>query len=202
MRARSSCGDDVISRRMRSVLFNGHHHWMADWPTVAITAAATLTSAGLTGAISLALMRRQDRSRGRSDLAAALQAHGYAADKLGVEIAQLPPPPARVARASQALVERLPMLNWSMSQVARHTLARPAMRSVDTYMAAMNRLMLVAPREVLEPLERLNELLTRIEGRHAEWHIDWDVEWRADWNAARGALMHAARAAIGTEGQS
>jgi hypothetical protein len=65
---------------------------MSDWPTVAITAAATLTSARLTGAISLALMAKQDRSRGRTHLSAALQAHGYAADKLAFEIGQLPPP--------------------------------------------------------------------------------------------------------------
>lgn len=171
---------------------------MSDWTTVAITAAATLTSALLAGGLSLLVVRKQERARGRADLAAALQAHGYAADKLGLEIGQLPPP-ALGARRTQAAIARIPLLDWWIGQLARHTLARPALRSLDGYMAASNRLVLVAPRELLEPVQQLNELLTRVETRQTQWHPGWDIEWQADWNAARRAVVNAARTAIGTD---
>jgi hypothetical protein len=172
---------------------------MSDWRSVAITAAATLLGAALASGFALLLARRQDRGRGRAELAAALQAHGYAADRLGMEIGQLAPPPARAARASQRAVERLPALNWSIGQLARHTVARPALQALDTYIAATNRLILIAPVEMLEALEQLNALLARIETRDADWHADWNTSWRTDWNDARGALVEAGRTAIGVD---
>ena len=154
---------------------------MSDWINTAIAAGAALLASGLTGAITL-------RAAGRSELSAALQAYGYATDRLGVEISQMPPLPGRIGGATRRAAARARHVDWSVGQISRHTLARPAMRALDTYMAASNRLMLVAPARVLEPVIRINELLARMEERDEAWH--------AEWADARQALAKQSRLAV------
>jgi hypothetical protein len=161
---------------------------MSDWTNPVIAVAAALLSSGLTGVITLRAAGRQADRQQRSDLAAALQAFGYAADRLRLEIDQLPPPPGRLAASLQSASSRLRALDWSVGQISRHTLGRPVLSALDTYNAALNRLMLIAPTAVLEPMETLNGLLGRVQER--------DEAWADDWSSARGALTKAAREAV------
>jgi hypothetical protein len=161
---------------------------MSDWFNPAIAAGAALLSSGLTGAITLRAARGQAKAQGRSDLAGALQAYGYAADRLRLELGQLPPTPGRLGAALQSTAARLRTLDWSLGQVSRHTIGRAGMRALDTYTAAFNRLILIAPSSVLTPMEALNDLLGRVESR--------DEAWEEAWSTARAALAHAGREAI------
>jgi hypothetical protein len=154
---------------------------MSDSLTAAIAAGAALAGSGLTGMLTLHLARR-------GELTAALAAYGYATDRLGLEIGQLPPTPGRAASALVAATARAPHFDWSVGQLSRHTLGRPAMRALDTYNAALNRLILVAPKSVLEPAIALNELLNSVTER--------DDQWSKEWSAAREALARASRLAL------
>jgi hypothetical protein len=162
---------------------------MSDWINAAIAAGAALGASGLTGLITLRAARRVADAQRGSDLLAALQAYGYAADRLYLEISQLPPAPGRLAVAVQAGAARLGALDWSAGQIARHTLGRPAMRALDTYMAAFNRLVLVAPEPILTGVQPLNDLIARLDKR--------DEKWSTEWSDARGDLTKTARLAVG-----
>lgn len=179
------------------VLNHGHDALMSDWPSIAITAAATLLSALLASGISLLVVRKQIRAQEMADLAAAAQAHGYAADRLASEIALLR---RRLWGASnkhpRRRIAHRPHLDWWIGLIARHSLGRPALRALDAYSAATNRLMLIAPKDMLTHLEHLNELLTELDRRQTEWHEGWTETWWADWNATRGALLASARRSI------
>jgi hypothetical protein len=154
---------------------------MSDWVNPAIVAGAALLSSALTGAITL-------RASRRSDLAAALQAYGYAADRLRLEIGQMAPPPGRIGVALQSGVARARSLDWTLGQISRHTLARPALHVLDTYTAAFNRLILVAPVRVLDAMRPLNDLLGRLDERGDAWNSEWSVAREALGLAARLAL--------------
>ena len=99
---------------------------MSDWINTAIAAGAALLASGLTGAVTL-------RAAGRGELSAALQAYGYATDRLRLEITQMPPSAGRIGVAVQRTVARARPLDWSLGQISRHTVARPVMTALDTY---------------------------------------------------------------------
>jgi hypothetical protein len=162
----------------------GTVHAVSDVAIAAIASGAALVSSGLTGFLTLrgAAAERKDRSRG--ELAPVMAAYGYAIDRLEIEISQLPPSPSRTG-ATAAAVERLPTLDWSLGQLSRYTLGRPAMRALDGYAAAANRLLLVAPVGVLTAMEPFNALLATFAER--------DDEWTARWREARHAFALAAR---------
>lgn len=166
----------------------GTLHSVPDLATAAIAAGAALLSSGLTGVLALRIAGVERDDRSKAELAAAMAAYGYAVDRLGLEIGQLPPTPSRAGRATAAVVGRLPTLDWSLGQLSRHTLGRPGMRALDAYTAAMNRLMLIAPKPVLTAVERVNGLLAMFENRSPNWSTEWQ-EARNDFAiAARDAL--------------
>lgn len=161
---------------------------MPDVATAAIAASAALLSSGLTGVLALRIARVEREDRSKAELAAAMAAYGYAVDRLGLEISQLPLTPSRTGRAVAAAVERLPTLDWSLGQLSRHTLGRPGMRALDAYAAAMNRLILIAPKPVLAAAERVNALLATFEER--------SLNWATEWQEARDGFVLAARDAV------
>ena len=150
-----------------------------------VAAAAASLSSVLTGWLTLRAAAVERRDRSRAELATAMASFGYAADRLRTEIEQLPPPPSRSGRATATAVERLPTLDWSLGQISRHKLGRPAMRALDAYGAAANRLLLVAPQPVLEAMERLSDLLAKVQSR--------DEAWSETWRDARNEFAVAAR---------
>ena len=138
---------------------------MSDWINTAIAAGAALLASGLTGAITL-------RAAGRSELSAALQAYGYATDRLGVEISQMPPLPGRIGGAMRRAVARARPSTGGGADLASHP-GTPSHARARHLHGASNRLMLVAPARVLEPVIRINELLARMEERDEAWHAEW-----------------------------
>jgi hypothetical protein len=158
------------------------------WIAVLIAAGAALLASALTGYIAHRLARAERAERGRGELAAALMAFGYAVDRMGLEVGQLPPAPSRLNRRLNAGLTRVRMLDWLVGQASRHSLGRPAMRALDGLMATHNRLMLVAPVPVLEAAERIHELLGRVEDR--------DEEWKTRWQLAREQLLVASQNAL------
>jgi hypothetical protein len=166
-----------------------HHVRMSDWVTSAIAAGAALAGAALSAIVAASATRRQLASQDRTGLAAALQSYGYAITNLGMEIDQLPPRPSpTVAALSAASASRLPLLDWTASQISRHTVGRPTRRAVDTYNAAMNRLLLVAPQSILTHMKTINDLVTRADHR--------GDAWAEAWSHARAAFTEASRQAI------
>lgn len=162
---------------------------MSDWVTSAIAAGAALGGTALSAIVAASSTRRHLASQDRTGLAAALQAYGYAITNLGMEIDQLPPGPSpTVAALSAATVSRLPLLDWTAGQVSRHTLGRPTRRAVDTYNAAMNRLLLVAPQTILTHMKTINDLVSRAHQR--------DDSWAEEWSNARALFTEAGRQAI------
>lgn len=144
-----------------------------EWLTAVIGLVGALAGSTLTAVFAAWSDSRRARTAQRYELRAALQLYGYALDRVGQEIGQLPPKAGRLAQATQAAIGRTPQLDWSLGQLARHTLARPAMRALDEYNAAANRLLLIAPEDILAPVERLNQLLSEVEDRGEDWSTRW-----------------------------
>jgi hypothetical protein len=161
---------------------------MSEWVTSAIAAGAALGGTALSAIVAASSTRRHVAAQDRIGLAAALQAYGYATTTLGLEIDQLPPAPSAAVAALSASTARAPMLDWTLGQVSRRTVGRPTMRALDTYNAAMNRLLLVAPQPILTHMKTINDLVTRASER--------DEAWAAEWSDARAALTYASRRAI------
>ena len=155
------------------------------WIPAAVAAAAALLSSALTGYIGYRLARAERLGRGDDELRSALAAFGYAVDRLQIELDQLPPAPGRSNRWVLSRIERARELDWLLGQVSRHTLGRPALRAVDGLMAASNRLVLVAPEEILHVVEAIHVLVGQVNDR--------DEAWRQRWIAARGELLRLAR---------
>ncbi len=59
------------------------------------------------------------------------------------------------------------------------------------YSLAANQLLMVAPRELLEAVQRVNELLKEFEGP--------DQGWIEEWQEARGQLVRTCRDIVGPE---
>lgn len=154
-----------------------------------IAVAGTLGGVALTGLISLRMAARARNDQRRDELAAALAAFGYALDRLRKEFDAMPPPPRRAGRVVERAASRwFPTVDWWVGQIVRHTTARPALRAHDAVMAATNRLLLVAPEQLLDHVVAIIELLDR-----ARPH---DEDWQAQWLERRAELLRASRSLV------
>jgi hypothetical protein len=161
---------------------------VSELASTAVTAGAVLVASGLAGGLTLwaGRVEREDRSRG--ELATALSSFGHALDRMELEIGQLPPVTREGMRVSERVLARFSTLEWVIGQASRHSVGRPALRALDGYSIAANRLLLVAPNPVLEVLEELSALLARISRR--------DEAWQVEWRQARENFVVVARTAV------
>lgn len=60
-------------------------------------------------------------------------------------------------------------LDWAMCRLSTGTLGRGTMRALDELITAMNRLLLIAPEEVLDAVLGISGLLERFEQRDERW---------------------------------
>lgn len=155
--------------------------------TTAIAAGAALLGSALSAIAAAHSARRLAAAHQRTSLAAALEIYGYAVTSLGFEIGRLPPDRGQAIDALSSVAARLPMLDWTLGQISSRTIGRPTIRAVDTYNAAMNRLLLVAPQLILAHMQTINELVS------ADTR---DERWRQEWSVARAAFTVAAREAV------
>lgn len=68
------------------------------------------------------------------------------------EIEQLPRQRGHIAEAIESATARLSTLDYALGQLSRRTLGQPAQRALDSYLVAFNRLLLIAPTSMLEPM--------------------------------------------------
>ncbi len=85
-------------------------------------------------------------------------------------------------------VARWRAFDWVMGRISVATVGRGGMRAIDEVLAATNRLMLVAPDSVLEPMQILSDLISRFE--------QGDEMWRDEWRIARNEFAKASREAV------
>jgi|SRR5579884_141204 len=162
---------------------------LSQWPA-AIAAVSGLCGATIGGAITFATQRADRRERSRGELGAALVAYGYALDMLQMEISKIPPR-TLVARLADAAINehRFPNLNFLLNWAHAKSLGRDAARAVDRLVGATNRLLLVAPAELLPLVQEINELLAHVSDR--------DAAWERQWHEERGRFIAAARDLVG-----
>lgn len=153
-----------------------------------IAAGAALLASALTGLITYKVAAREQRGRDVEELRAALAAYGAVLDRFGRHLDQLPHPPGPAGRWVNRQVSRWRDLDWAMGRLSAGTLGRGAMRTLDELITAMNRLLLIAPEEVLDAVLGISVLLERFERR--------DEHWRQEWREARNAVATASRAAV------
>jgi hypothetical protein len=153
-----------------------------------IAAGAALLGSALTGLITSKVAAREQRGRDVEELRAALAAYGAVLDRFGRHLDQLPHPPGPAGRWVNRQISRWRDLDWAMGRLSTGTLARGAMRTLDELITAMNRLLLIAPEEVLEAVLGISALLERFERR--------DEGWGEKWREARNTVAAASRAAV------
>ena len=162
---------------------------MVDSSIAAIIAAgAALLSSALTGLITYKVAGREQRGRDVDELRSALAHYGAVLDRFGRHLDQMPHPPGPFGRWVNRQVSRWRDLDWAMGRLSTGTLGRGAMRSLDELITAMNRLLLIAPEDVLDAVLGISALLERFEQR--------DDGWREEWRDARNAVAQASRAAV------
>lgn len=157
-----------------------------------ITGLAALLGAGIGGGVTFLVQRADRNERAQGELAAAVVAFGYALDSLHTELIRMPRS-TMPARAVDHLIneERFPNLNRLVIWANSKTIGRDAERALDRFMSAANRLIVLAPLELLPIIERANRLLSRVNGR--------DDAWEKQWSAMRAELTVESRKLLGTK---
>jgi hypothetical protein len=157
-----------------------------------ITGIAGLSGAAIGGGISLVTQRADRKERARGELAAAVVAFGYALDSLHTELSHVPRPTPLARLTDHAINEqRFPNLNRLLLWANSKTIGRDAERAIDRFILAANRLMVLAPLELLPVIERANQLLAGADKR--------DEAWERQWWAARAELTVESRKLLGTK---
>lgn len=153
-----------------------------------VAAGAALLGAALTGLITYKIATRQQRGREVEELRAALAVFGAVLDRFARHLDQMPHPPGPAGRWVNRQVSRWRDLDWAIGRLSTATLGRGAIRTLDELITAMNRLLLIAPEEVLDAVLRISDLVARFEQR--------DESWDEEWREARNAVAAASRAAV------
>jgi hypothetical protein len=159
-------------------------------------AAAISAGSGLLGAVigagaSLLTQRAERDLRERSELVSELAALGFAIDMLELEISRLPRRTVFARAADQAISrERLPNLNYLIEWTHFKTVGREAYRAIERFVEVANRVVVVAPDEVLEITQDFAELIGTLQERH---HGD---AWRQRWNSTRERYAQVCRSAV------
>jgi hypothetical protein len=158
----------------------------------AITGVAGLLGAGVGGGVTFLVQRADRQERARGELAAAVLAFGYALDSLHTELTRIPRPTTAARFVDHVINEqRFPNLNRLLVWANSKTISRDAERALDRFMSAANRLMVLAPLELLPVIERANQLLSRVDER--------DDGWEEQWWAMRAGLTVESRKLLGTK---
>jgi hypothetical protein len=157
---------------------------VTDWVPAVISAASGLAGVAIGGGVTFVVQRADQDERRRGELAVALSAYGRAIDVLRRELERLPAS-TRFARITERLInrQRTPGLEYLLGSMHSATLGRSGIRAVEAFETAANRLMLIAPEDVLEAMEMTSQLLGQPR----------DETWPARWQSAREQLAVASR---------
>jgi hypothetical protein len=142
----------------------------------------------VTGVVVYRVSRLEREAADRGELRSALAAYGAAIDRLTLKIHQLPQAHGIEEGRSNKLVARWPTLDWVIGRLSVATVGRSTMRVVDEVIVATNRLILVAPEQILETMQTVTDLV----GRFAPA----DEDWKRDWQEARNVFAEVSRHAV------
>jgi hypothetical protein len=161
---------------------------MESW-LVALIAAAGAVAGAAVSAVAVYRMARLDRdARDKDELRAALAGYGAAVDRLNLRIEQLPQAHGIEENRTTRMVARWRALDWLMGRLSVATIGRGAIIALDEMTVATNRLLLIAPGPVLDDMERLSDLIGRLDPSAASW--------RDEWKEARSSFAGTARAVV------
>lgn len=161
---------------------------MESWLIALIAAAGAVAGAAVSAIAIHRVARLEAEARGKDELRAALAGYGAALDRLNLKVEQLPEAHGIDGNWTTRLVARWRTLDWLMGRLSVVTIGRGGMIALDEMIAATNRLLLVAPGPVLDDMERLSDLIGRLDPSAANW--------REEWKEARSAFAGTARATV------
>jgi hypothetical protein len=158
----------------------------------AAIAGASAIGGGIVVALSNWWIRRADsRERTRAELLAAVVGYLHMLELIGLEAARQPRAGRAVRALNRFVEERTPQIDYTTGRL-HEAIFTPHLRSLmDRYSFASNRLLMVAPIELLERVQGVSDLLAEFEGA--------DPDWSRRWREAHGALVRACREAVGPD---
>lgn len=161
---------------------------MESWLIALIAAGGAVAGAAVSALAVYRVARLEAEARDKDELRAALAGYGAALDRLNLKVEQLPQAHGIDENWMTRLVALWPTLDWLMGRVSVATLGRGGMIALDEMIAAANRLLLVAPGPVLDDMERLSDLISRLDPRASTW--------RDEWKEARSKFAGTARTTV------
>jgi len=161
---------------------------MESWLIALIAAAGAVAGAAVSAIAVYRVARLEAGARDKDELRAALAGYGATLDRLNLKVEQLPQAHGIDENWTTQLVARWRTLDWLMGRLSVATIGRGGMIALDEMIAATNRLLLVAPEPILDVMERLSDLIGRLDPSAADW--------RDEWKEARSAFAGAARATV------
>jgi hypothetical protein len=160
--------------------------------TYAVISAGAAIAGGVIVAGSNYWLRRLElRAQDRAELRGALISFLHVVDLIGLE-AQRQPKSGRTVRGLNRFVERrLPQIDYTTGRLHERIFTPHLPSLMDRFALAANRLILVAPLDLLPRIEAVSEAFVVF--------TEPDETWQSRFQHARGELVRAARRAIGTE---
>jgi hypothetical protein len=162
-----------------------------DWISAAIAGASAI-GGGIVVAASNSRIRKADAEEGtRAALLSAVVGYLHMLELIGLEAARQPSSGRAVSALNRFIERRAPQLDYTTGRL-HEAIFTPYLRTLmDRYSLAANQLLMVAPRELLQAVQRVNELLEEFESP--------DQGWIEEWQEARGRLVRTCRDIVGPE---
>jgi hypothetical protein len=108
---------------------------------------------------------------------------------IGLEAGRQPRAGRAVKALNRFLEERAPQIDYTTGRL-HEAIFTPHLRSLmDRYSFASNRLLMVAPVDLLVHVQGVSDLLAEFDGP--------DPDWRQRWQDSHGSLVRACRRAVG-----
>jgi hypothetical protein len=162
-----------------------------DWISAAIAGGSAIAG-GAVVAISNYWVRRADiRESRRTELRAAVVDYLHMVDLIGLEASRQPKSGRSVRALNRFIEQRAPQIDYTTGRLHEAIFTPHLRRLMDRLSFATNRLLMVAPFELLAPMEDVNVALADFEGP--------DPDWNQRWEDARKRFAIACRELVGPE---
>jgi hypothetical protein len=160
-----------------------------DWLVATISGASAIGGGVVVGVSNYVIYRVQSRAAKSDELRAATANFLQAIDLITVQLRTEPTPGPVVTAVFKALRRFAPTFDANIARLQQRILAPHLQRTIESFSAASNRLLLIAPSEMLDPMGEIAELMRRAEER--------DAAWDKQWNEAHGKFVAVARLILG-----
>jgi hypothetical protein len=158
----------------------------------AAIAGVSAIGGGMVVAVSNDWIRRADsKERTRTELLAAIVGYLHMLELIGLEAARQPKSGRMIKALNRFIEEQTPQIDYTTGRL-HEAIFTPHLRSLmDRYSFASNRLLMVAPIDLLERMQVVSDLLAEFEGP--------DPGWSQRWRDAHASLVRACRLEVGPE---